>query len=414
MDFLTYLAKNQFIPALSVEPKQAPSLIIVIPCYKEPQLLRTLQSLYRCQRSVEYTEVIVVINHPDNAPDEAKRLNEKTWSDAQNWIASHTDKKLQFHIIYKPDIPQKDAGVGFARKMGMDEAVYRFGLFGVSNGVIAGFDADAECDSNYLIEIERAFANPKVNGASIYFEHPTEGKEYAKSVYIGISLYELHLRYLNQALRYAGFPYAFHTVGSSFAVRVSAYLKQGGMNKRKAGEDFHFLQKIIPLGNYIEINTTRVIPSPRPSDRVPFGTGASIGRWLENEDKTTLFTYAPDLFDHLKSFFSLVPKFHQANRIKIIELCQNLPDTLLSYLQQNNYETHIELANANSSSLETFSKRFYNWFNGLQTVKYLNTGSMCFPKIPVHQAANQLLEISGFPKQSDFDLLSFYRKWERG
>jgi len=40
-------------------------------------------------------------------------------------------------------------------------------------------------------------------------------------VYGAIAAYELHLRYYVQALRYAGFPHAHHTVGSCLAVRAT-------------------------------------------------------------------------------------------------------------------------------------------------------------------------------------------------
>ncbi|MEZ4848575.1 MAG: hypothetical protein R3B93_08135 [Bacteroidia bacterium] len=70
--------------------------------------------------------------------------------------------------------------------------------------------------------------------------------------------------------------HAFHCVGSSMAVRSIAYQKRGGMNRRKAGEDFYFLQKFIAEGTLAELSTTKVIPSPRASEKVPFGTGRAI------------------------------------------------------------------------------------------------------------------------------------------
>jgi len=360
-------------------------------------------------------EVIVVVNHPEDATEDAKRQNEKSLHDVQQWAMQHNNNKLQYHVIYKPDIPSKTAGVGFARKTGMDEAVYRFLKLGVADGVIIGFDADATCDENYLVEIERAFFNGKpINGASIYFEHPMEGDEYDAAIYEGIALYELHLRYLNQALRYAGFPYAFHTVGSSFAVSASAYVKQGGMNKRKAGEDFHFLQKIIPLGNYVEINSTRVIPSPRQSDRVPFGTGASIQQWVNN-GQTALYTYPLEAFEDLKQLFTLVPKFFKTSSENIVKQCSFLPAHLQDYLLQNEYLKHIAQINANSASSEAFVKRFFGWFDGLKTVKYLNEccrqvyGKQCSEK-----AANRLLQKWGYEKNLPVkDLLNIYRKIEK-
>jgi glycosyltransferase involved in cell wall biosynthesis len=414
--FEHYLAVARHVPFLS-PPPQAPRMIVVIPCYKEPALLRTLQSLYQCRRPECVTEILVVINHPDNAPDEAKKQNEKSLLDARLWIGAHTGDRLHFHVICLPDVPVKTAGVGLARKTGMDEAVFRFHSHGVSDGVIIGFDADAVCDENYLEEIERAFFDGgNIHGASIYYEHPVEGDEFDAEVYKGVLLYELHLRYLNQAMRYTGFPYACHTVGSAFAVRAAVYAKQGGMNRRKAGEDFHFLHKIIPLGNFKEINTTRVIPSPRESDRVPFGTGASMRQWL-SKGETALFTYALDAFIELKRFFDLVPCFFNTNPELIEQQCVSLAPAIHTYLQQNNYIGHIMEANNNSASFEAFAKRFFTWFDGLQMVKYLNYSYMHgYSKQPADLAAAFLLQLLGY--ECDLNeaghLLHVYRAIERG
>lgn len=372
-----------------------------------------MQSLYECQRPKCATEVIVVINHSENASDEAKRQNETTLYDAQLWISTHCDSRLQFHLIYMPNIPDKIAGVGFARKTGMDEAVHRFGQTSVDSGVIVGFDADSECDSNYLVELERAFFDGRnINGASIYYEHPVEGTQYDAQIYEAALQYELHLRYLNQALRHARFPYAYHTVGSSFAVRAEAYVKQGGMNKRKAAEDFHFLQKIIPLGNYIEINTTRVIPSPRASDRVPFGTGASIGRQIDHR-ATSLHTYPLCPFDDLKQLFATIPSLYRQTPDEIQQSCAQLPAPLQAYLKQNNHIAHITQTASNSSSPGAFTKRFFGWFDGLKTVQYLNESCRTtYTKLPPTQAAAILLNRMGrdsnhTPRQ----LLDIYREW---
>src|SRR4030095_9895180 len=122
---------------------------------------------------------------------------------------------------------------------GMDEALRRFDEVGWAEGIIAGYDADCRCETNYLTALERHFQkNSQSPGCSIYFEHPLSGP-LSPAVYEGAAAYELHLRYFVQALRYAGFPHAHHTLGSCMAVRACTYCKQGGMNKRKAGEDFY-------------------------------------------------------------------------------------------------------------------------------------------------------------------------------
>ena len=391
-------------------------MIVVIPSYHEPALLRSLQALQRCRLPLCFTEVIVVVNHPEDAGREAKQQNEVNLREVQQFSNQYNNNRLQFHAIYKPDVPVKTAGVGYARKTGMDEAVYRFLRSGVDDGVIIGFDADSTCDENYFGEIERAFFCGKpVNGASVYFEHPLEGNDFDACVYEGIALYELHLRYLNQALRYAGFPYACHTVGSSFAVSAPAYVRQGGMNQRKAGEDFHFIQKIIPLGNYVEINATRVIPSPRPSCRVPFGTGASIRQWMDH-GTVALQTYPLEPFEDLKQLFAFIPLFYKMLPDGVSRQCLSLSCSMQDYLLQNDYLNHIAQANANSASPEAFAKRFFGWFDGLKTIKYLNESCrQKYGKQSVDTAAGSLLQKSGekynLPAK---ELLQIYRKIERG
>jgi hypothetical protein len=100
------------------------------------------------------------------------------------------------------------------------------------------------------------------------------------TVFDAVINYELHQRYYLQAVRYTGYPFAYHTVGSCFAVLAETYCRMGGLSRRKAGEDFYFIQKIAVHGRYGECRTTRVYPSPRPSDRVPFGTGPDISRQI--------------------------------------------------------------------------------------------------------------------------------------
>ncbi len=35
-------------------------------------------------------------------------------------------------------------------------------------------------------------------------------------------------------------------VGSALAVKALQYVKAGGMNRKQAGEDFYFVQKLVP------------------------------------------------------------------------------------------------------------------------------------------------------------------------
>ena len=285
-------------------PHSGLGIIVVIPCMNEPDLIDSLESLWTCEPSNCPAEVIVVINSPAGCREEIRAQNLKTWEEASRWSKEHSTPRLVFHVLHVPDLPPKQAGVGLARKIGMDEAVRRFDDIGRTTGIVVCYDADCRCERNYLRSIERHFEkNPRTPGCSIYFEHPLDGPLDAK-VYEAIAAYELHLRYYVRGLRYAGFPHAHHTIGSCMAVRADVYKKQGGMNKRKAGEDFYFLQKIFPLGAFTELTDTTVNPSPRGSDRVPFGTGKAVRAHLAGNK---IGTYPLEAFLDLKMLFDRLP-----------------------------------------------------------------------------------------------------------
>ncbi len=380
--------REQLIPE---KPNSDLGLIVVIPCCNESDLISSLKSLLNCDRPQKSVEVIVVINASENAENEVFQQNKKTYTEASDWISRNNSDELKFFLIVENNLPKKHAGVGLARKIGMDEAVRRL----PDDGVIVCFDADATCDDNYLVEIEKHFKqHPKSPACSIHFEHPIDGKQFSKENYNGILQYELHLRYYKNALSYAGLPYAFHTIGSSMAVRSNAYQKQNGMNKRKAGEDFYFLQKLIPLGGFTEIKTTRVIPSPRVSDRVPFGTGRAMQEWLGN-NSSELTTYNINSFQDLKTFVRVVPELFQNCDVVI-------PESIKLFLQEIDYAESLPKIRANSTSQKHFVKLFFNWFNAFKVLKYVHFARDNFyPNQSVFQAANKLLQLLETPTQQD-------------
>ncbi|BDD08822.1 hypothetical protein FUAX_12540 [Fulvitalea axinellae] len=342
-------------------------LSVVIPCHNEPDLISSLRSLANCDDPGCGTEVIVIINQGTGCAPEIDRQNEKTYQEALHWAEKTA---LPFRLIVKwvKDLPKKHAGVGLARKIGMDEAVRRFESIG-KDGVIICFDADSLCEKNYLTEIRSFFKqHPHMPGCSIHFEHPLEGP-LAPEIYDGIATYELHLRYYVDALRWAGHPFAYQTIGSSMASRSSVYQKQGGMNRRKAGEDFYFLQKIIELGNFEDLTTTKVIPSPRASDRVPFGTGRAISEWLEEKKEIDL-TYHPDAFVDLKELFASPKKLYVSKDAK--NVYEGLPESIRRFISLQEFNVKIESLLAESRKEETFRKKFFHWFNAFTTLKFVH------------------------------------------
>ena len=375
-EYKSYLEKNRFCERLLREPVNAnTNCIIVIPCYNEPDILKTLASLWQCEKTNSVVEIIVVINSGEKETNEIIDFNTKTEIEIKNWlgIARHQNdsEKLRGYIVSIKNLPQKHAGVGLARKIGMDEAADRFNQIKNENGIIVCLDADCTVEKNYLLEIERHFSqNEKATGCSIYFEHPLQGNDFEEKNYEAIVNYELFLRYYKLSVTYTGFPYFFHTIGSSMAVRNHVYQKQGGMNRRKAGEDFYFLHKIFPLGNFAELNSTCVIPSPRKSMRVPFGTGSAVTKYLE-QDSEEYLTYSFQSFIDLKILFSSVEKMFNGNK-RTDEWLNSFSIAIKTFLIQNNFENKLSEFYQHSTTPKMFAKRFYNWFDGFMILKFVH------------------------------------------
>jgi glycosyltransferase involved in cell wall biosynthesis len=390
-------------------PAPGLSLIVVIPCFNEPNLIGSLESLRKSERPEATHEVIVVVNSAADAEASILEGNEKTLREARAWIEEQPEPKLAVHLIDARGLPPRHAGVGLARKIGMDDALRRFDDVGmVDSGVILCFDADCSCAANYLRAVDDHFrAHPTSPACSIYFEHPLGG-ELERRIYEAIAAYELHLRYYVQALRYAGFPHAYHTIGSSMAVRARVYMEQGGMNRRQAGEDFYFLHKLIPLGGFTELHSTAVYPSPRASNRVPFGTGRAVSEWLQQPG---MRTYPFKAFDDLRVFLQSVPSLVTRPELRAA------PESIRTFLDHQNFEAAYEEIRSHTATSAAFTKRFLRWFDGFRAMKFVHHArDKFYGEEEVEVASAKLLDHLGRLAAGDSirELLLAYRELDRG
>ncbi|MEL6257318.1 MAG: hypothetical protein AAFR87_35315 [Bacteroidota bacterium] len=383
--------------------------MIVIPCFAEEGLLDTLNSLEKNPKAEFETEIIIVLNAGEGASEASLILNRKTQLEFEKW-KEKGKKNHTYYLLVKEGLPKKHAGVGLARKIGMDEAVSRFELAEEQEGIILCLDADSIVKENYIEQVHQHFRdNPKSEACSIYFEHPLSGNGFEIDIYRGIIYYELFLRYYIEGLRLAGHPYAFHTIGSSMAVRSLAYEKQNGMNRRKAGEDFYFLMKFIVDGKLSECNTTTVYPSPRPADHVPFGTGKAIMKWMEG-DRKNYPAYDPRIFDILKSFIDQIPSFYRGKAPK-------LEREIEDFLNEQEFQAKLEEMLKHVRDETSFMKRFFKWFNGLKVLKlvhYLQENG--YPDQPIEGVAEEVLRKRYVEVESEFsakELLLIYREKQR-
>ena len=193
-----------------------------------------------------------------------------------------------------------------------------------------------------------------------------------------------------------GFPFARYTIGSCFGVRASVYAKHGGMNRHKAGEDFYFLNKLFPHVPFISIHDSCVSPSPRPSTRVPFGTGPVI-RKLISSHPPILLTYSPGAFTDLGKFFEMADTFARSSAYGSAVLLASLPEPLRIFLQKQDIEEKLDEIRNNTANEAAFVKRFFLWFDGFKAVKYLNfVHERYYTKMNVEEAALQLLRLKGY------------------
>ncbi|MEO1514372.1 MAG: hypothetical protein AAFV95_05145 [Bacteroidota bacterium] len=408
----SYLEKYALFPALISEaPLADVRLMIVIPSFDEPDLQKSLEALMHCQSLEEgRVEVITVINHSERAEQAVKERHAEQHQQLREWASEAKHPSMRHHILYCPDLPAKRAGVGIARKIGMDEAVRRFEQLGRPDGVIVCFDADSLCAENYLRDIDAYFRqHPDCPAVSIGYAHPLEGREFSDDIYQAITSYELHLRYFLLAKRWAGFPFAYETIGSAMAVRSWAYQAQGGMNKRKAGEDFYFLNKFTPLDHFGEIRQPLVFPSPRQSHRVPFGTGRAVTEALQSVDEYQ--TYSLASFRELKGFFDGLPQWYEQPALCLTSA--NEGTAIRQYLQRIDGPSRMEDIKRHTSSYESFRKRFFRWFDAFHIMKFVHFArDEAHPNAAVQQAAASLLTLvqgRSFESNSERELLEQYR-----
>lgn len=345
-----YAWKESIFPNYSPHPDL--EMVIVIPCYHEPEIEKALRSLDACSHPCKVV-VMVIINESEDEGEEISNQNVLSLG-----IIEKLQPQLCFEILVTHQkLSPKKAGVGLARKIGIDEAVRFFEKID-TDGIIVCYDADCTCQSNYLDEIYTFYNDGQKEVGIVFYEHDLSNNTEA------ITNYEIYLRYYVNAIRNAGFPYAYQTLGSCITVKSKRYQKEGGMNTRKAGEDFYFLHKVIPNGKFGEINTTTIHPSARISDRVPFGTGHAINKYLNSNEENYL-TYNPKIFEELKEFISQT------------EILYNQKEPLLSpclkqFLDENNFDYFYNEMLRQSTDFSSFQKRFFSWLDGFRILKFVH------------------------------------------
>ena len=387
MNFAThYFERYKALPSFFADvPNESLGIVVIIPCIDDEFIFKTLDSLESAIAVNTKIEVIVNVNSGEVTPKEIFDRNRVIYNELKQKTEAGFYLNFKLMPILVEGTAKKKTGVGFARKTAMDEAVRRFAVIDRPEGLIVSLDADSLVDKSYFVEIENILKNNPAKCFTFQFRHNYDAAVYTQDVMNACKQYEIYLRYYRLALKTFDFPFAIHTIGSCFAIRAEAYIKLGGMTPRQGGEDFYFLQKAVKMHPVYEVRKPIVSPSPRVSNRVPFGTGPSVHNILE---RGCYFVYNFKLFGLLKTFYELFPAMEKGDMTK------DIPAEIMNYIGAGTYDEILLECRKYSSSSKAFVKRMYDNYDAFFIVKFLNTfnNSIDYPPINVLEAARILLD----------------------
>ena len=345
--------------------------IVVIPALKESENVKILlKSILKNEKKfLQETLFVFVINNIPTNELAIKKDNIKLLGYLKEELFKHP--VLQIGVIdastENKEFPVKDGGVGLARKIGMDLSLQYLDYSNSKKKLLINLDADCTVSENYLETIITEFNNNKYSAGYVYFEHPLPHNIEKQKAIIN---YEIFLRYYVLGLKYANSPYAFHTVGSTIICDYESYIKIGGMNKRKAGEDFYFLEKLAKITDIKFLKSATVYPSPRISDRVPFGTGQRVRRFI-NREKDEYLIYSPAIFEVLKNWLNIFQS-EILSAERFLGKAKIIDKELYNFLISQNFVSDWGRILLNSKTETQIKKQKKIWMDGFKTLKLIH------------------------------------------
>lgn len=364
------------------------------------------------------TLILFVINNSSSSPIEVKEDNNKSLDLLSRIIKRFDQTKdevtgkiiasgLRIGLVDAAspgnELPEKDAGVGLARKIGMDLALTIFDYKSEKKKILICLDADCTVENNYLTEISNNFNSKNISVAVVNYSHSTAGKNGNTEA---IVCYEIFLRYYDLGLLFANTPFAFPTIGSTMACDYESYINVEGMNKRKAAEDFYFLEKLAKNYSIEKIRNTTVYPSSRSSWRVPFGTGQRVNRFLSKKQNEYLL-YDPKTFMILKEWIKVFISDKIPTEDLLLASAKEIDFRLYEFLTQQKFQEDWKKILANSKTIEQINRQKKNWFDGFRTLKlihYLRDSD--YPLMNMFDAIDKLFEM--IETSSSYDLTKLY------
>ena len=365
--------------------------VIVVPAIAEsdnlPKLIKSLEKNDKLE--LHNTLLLIVVNNSVSSSEEVKNDNQKTLAYLKK-IKSRVNISFIDACSAERETDDKNGGVGLARKIGMDLALTKFDYLSINKNIILCTDADCIVDSDYLSEISQEFNRNNFEAGVVYFAHDISGRNDETKAII---CYEIFLRYYVLGLSFAKSDYAFHTIGSTMLCTPDAYVKVEGMNKRKAAEDFYFLEKLAKIFPIGEIKSTFVHPSNRSSWRVPFGTGRSVDRYLSSTRDEYLL-YDPQSFVVLKTWLEIFFNKSSNEYSDLLKIAKNIDISLFEFLSGQDFDRFTNKVLLKTSNPIEIEKQKHFWFDAFRTLKLIHyLRDETYPNINMFDAIDELLRM---------------------
>ena len=352
---------------------------MVVPCFKEqPECFMRIPTPPIGQSLL----VIGVLNRPETDPDLSAN------APLRHYVEERADSSpapgttlctlapavtlLMIDLEQIEGATPKSEGVGRARRVGCDLALWLMKQGHIESEWIYSSDADAQWPSHYLSQSWPCDAA----AISLPFQHVIDGEAPLDQATL---VYELWLHHYILGLELSASPYAFHTLGSSCGFNARCYAAVRGMPLRAGAEDFYLLNKLAKMGQVLRPAGPPVLIQARASDRVPFGTGPAVTRLMASgEPQSTPFFYHQNNFTALKRILECFPRWLSSQEPNIHQsLSQHLPEALAdaaaAQLLKLGLPQAIKHAQGNSRNAQQRVRQLHTWFDGFKTLKFLNS-----------------------------------------
>ncbi len=366
-----YLQRHALAPrADEALPAPGPGLrlCVVIPALAEGERLpAVLDSLERAASEPEAVEVIAVVNNPADAPAAVVADNAASLAALRARSGPLRIIALDRSSPGRAFTPGR-AGVGLARRAGMDLALARLAAAGnPERAAIACLDADSPVEPGYVDTLLGAFdRSAQPLGGVCECRHPIPDDPDRAGA---ILAYETWMRTFELGLRLAGSPFSYPTIGSCLVASATGYALADGMPTRQAGEDFYFAQKLIKLSagrGLARLAGAVVEPAARLSDRVPFGTGRAMLRCADEGADAYRRMEPAEAFGDLRRWFAAFgPGFADAGALE-----RAAGSRLEAFLRAEGAFAALARIRANQPDADRFAFAAHCWFDGLKCVRY--------------------------------------------